>query len=120
MRDMTHPEGGLFAAEDADRCVAHPCMQRCMHAMLAFGFPPPLLQLKQHVCCSGAVTACHRACCFAPWCCPMPCCAGRSFLMRSLDPASGKKKEGWFYVWTHDEIQEVLGEYKACLNACIT
>ncbi|PRW45152.1 spermatogenesis-associated 20 [Chlorella sorokiniana] len=51
MRDMTHPEGGLFAAEDAD----------------------------------------------------------------SLDPASGKKKEGWFYVWTQQEIQDVLGPDDAAI-----
>lgn len=46
LRDMTHPEGGLYAAEDAD----------------------------------------------------------------SLDPASGAKKEGWFYVWSWGEVEELLGE----------
>ncbi|KAL4448270.1 hypothetical protein ABPG75_005489 [Micractinium tetrahymenae] len=45
LRDMTHPEGGLYAAEDAD----------------------------------------------------------------SLDPGSGQKKEGWFYVWSKSEIDELLG-----------
>lgn len=43
---MTHPEGGLYAAEDAD----------------------------------------------------------------STDPGSGEKKEGWFYVWSADEVNELLGE----------
>lgn len=28
----------------------------------------------------------------------------------SLDPASGQKKEGWFYAWSHDEIAALLGE----------
>lgn len=45
LRDMTHPDGGLYAAEDAD----------------------------------------------------------------SLDPGSGEKKEGWFYVWSKSEIDELLG-----------
>ncbi|EFN56229.1 hypothetical protein CHLNCDRAFT_145019 [Chlorella variabilis] len=45
LRGMTHPGGGLFAAEDAD----------------------------------------------------------------SLDPASGDKKEGWFYVWSWEELQQLLG-----------
>ncbi|PSC67095.1 spermatogenesis-associated 20, partial [Micractinium conductrix] len=45
MRDMTHPEGGIYAAEDAD----------------------------------------------------------------SLDPGSGQKKEGWFYVWSKLDVEELLG-----------
>lgn len=49
LRDMTHPEGGLFSAEDAD----------------------------------------------------------------SLDPGSGEKKEGWFYVWSQKEIEELLGPEEA-------
>lgn len=49
LRDMCHPEGGFYAAEDAD----------------------------------------------------------------SLDPATRRKKEGWFYVWTADEIASVLGEERA-------
>lgn len=28
----------------------------------------------------------------------------------SLDPASGEKKEGFFYVWARKEIEELLGE----------
>lgn len=45
LRDMRHPGGGFYAAEDAD----------------------------------------------------------------SLDPASGKKREGWFYVWGEEEVDRVLG-----------
>ena len=48
LRSLTHPEGGLYAAEDAD----------------------------------------------------------------SLDPVSGDKKEGWCYVWSWQELQELLGEYQ--------
>ncbi|KAI3426373.1 hypothetical protein D9Q98_008745 [Chlorella vulgaris] len=53
LRDMSHPEGGLYAAEDAD----------------------------------------------------------------SLDPAAGTKKEGWFYVWSWAELQELLGPEDAAVFA---
>lgn len=54
LRDMTRPDGGLYAAEDAD----------------------------------------------------------------SLDPASGEKKEGWFYVWSQSEIEELLGEGGGACCCC--
>jgi hypothetical protein len=38
----------------------------------------------------------------------LPACAVQD--ADSLDAADGKKKEGWFYVWDHSEVQQVLGE----------
>lgn len=64
----------------------------CAHILVYHLASPPLLSLCLHTC---------------------PCLLLPTQDADSLDTETNKKSEGSFYVWTYDEIQQVLGEERA-------
>lgn len=109
LRDMAHPEGGLYSAEDADRWDRGVRMRSPASLRASACTPTGLVQSDQPRMAAQPSARVHPT--SSPHRPPgRPVGADACPLRppRSLDPAAGRKREGAFYVWAHAEVVSVL------------